>query len=216
MWEIKTPPPPIKIEERQPQARLFPSTPSKVTGPIPQLGHLLQAVWNEDIPRIRDLLGKGADPNGQTSCGTRPLLVAAKKGNPEIIKILIENGAKVDGRDRNGLTPMMSAASVRQTRSIEVLIDAGADLNAKDNKGFTAIMWATMKGFPEVVEVLFSSGADLNVKTTEGLTAKRLSQRIIADLKRPPGEGERPDKEVTSRLTRHEQVLKMLESAGGE
>ncbi len=216
MWEIKLPPLPIKIEERQSQARLVPSTPSKATGPIPQLGPLLEAVWNEDISRIRDLLGKGADPNAQTICGTRPLLVAAKKKNPEIIKILIENGGKVEGRDRNGLTPLMSAASVGQTRSIEVLIDAGADLNAKDNKGFTAIMWATMKAFPEVVEILFSSGADLNVKTTEGLTAKRLSQRIIADLKRPPGEGEKPDKEVASRLTRHERVFKMLESAGGE
>jgi len=216
MWEIKLPPPPMKTEERQPQARLVPSTPSKVTEPIPQLGPLLQAVWNEDIPRIRDLLGKGADPNAQTSCGTRPLLVAAKKKSPDIIKILIENGAKVEGRDRNGLTPLMSAASVGQTRSVEVLIDAGADLNAKDNKGFTAIMWATMKAFPEVVEILFSSGADLNVKTTEGLTAKRLSQRIIADLKRAPGEGEKPDKEVASRLTRHERVFQMLESAGRE
>jgi hypothetical protein len=216
MWEIRPPSPPVKIEERQPQTRLVPSTPSKVTGPIPQIGPLLQAVWNEDIPRIRDLLGKGADPNAQTVDGARPLLVAAKKGNPEIINMLIENGAKLEGRDRNGLTPLMSAASVGQTRSVEVLIDAGADLNAKDNKGFTAIMWATMKGFPEVVEILFSSGADLKAKTAEGLTAKRLSQRIIADLKRPPGEGEKPDKEVASRLIRHERVFRMLESAGGE
>ena len=77
-------------------------------------------------------------------------------------------------------------------------------------------MWATMKAFPEVVEILSSSGADLNVKTAEGLTAKRLSQKIIADLKRPLGAGEKPDKEVASRLTRHEQVLKLLDSAGGE
>lgn len=217
--EIKPPPPPPKIEERKPSARLIPSIPAKETAPIPQLGHLLQALWNEDIARIKDLLGKGADPNAQTSCGTRPLLIAAKKRNPEIIKILIENGAKVDGRDRNGLTPLMSAAAVGQAKNVEVLIHAGPDLNARDNKGFTALMWATMKGFPDVVEILLGHGADVKVKTTEGLTAQRLSQRIIADLKRSIGEAEKAnDKEDISRLrlARHEQVFRILERAVGE
>jgi hypothetical protein len=204
---------------RKPSARLIPSVPPKETGPVPRPGYLLQALWNEDVGRIKDLLEKGADPNAQTSCGTRPLLIAAKKGNTEIIRILIESGAQVDGRDKSGLTPLMSAASVGKAGNVETLIAAAADLNAKDNKGITALMWATAKGFAEVVEILLSNGADVKAKTTEGLTAQRMSQRIIADLKRSSGDAEDTDEKgdiPSNRLARHERVFRILERAGGE
>ena len=192
---------------RQPSARPIASIPPKDTGPAPRPGYLLQALWNEDIGRVKDLLGKGADPNAQTSCGTRPLLVAAKKENTEIVKILVENGAKVDDKDKNGLTPLMSAASVGKAKNVEVLIAAAADLNAKDNKGITALMWATVKGFADIVEILLRNGADVNAKTAEGLTAQRMSQRIIADLKRSLGDAENDDEKgdiPRTRLARHE------------
>jgi Ankyrin repeats (3 copies)/Ankyrin repeat len=204
---------------RKPSARLIPSIPPKDTGSVPRPGYLLQALWNEDVGRIKDLLEKGADPNAQTSCGTRPLLIAAKKGNTEIIRILIENGAQVDGRDKSGLTPLMSAASVGKAGNVETLIAAAADLNAKDNKGITALMWATVKGFADVVEILLSNGADVKAKTAEGLTAKRMSQRIIADLKRSSGDAEDIDEKgdiPSNRLARHERVFRILERAGGE
>jgi hypothetical protein len=204
---------------KKPSARLIPSIPPKETGPVPRPGYLLQALWNEDLGRIKDLLEKGADPNAQTSCGTRPLLIAAKKGNTEIIRILIESGAQVDGRDKSGLTPLMSAASVGKAGNVETLIAAAADLNAKDNKGITALMWATVKGFAEVVEILLSNGADVKAKTTDGLTAQRMSQRIIADLKRSSGDAEDTDEKgdiPSNRLSRHERVFRILERAGGE
>ena len=204
---------------RQTSARLIPSPPPKETGPVPRPAYLLQALWNEDIGRMKDLLEKGADPNAQTSDGTTPLLIAAKKGNTEIIKILVENGAKVDGRDKNGLTPLMSAASAGKARNVQVLIAAAADLNAKDNKGITALMWATLKGFADIVEILLSNGADVNAKTAEGLTAQRMSQRIIADLKRSVGEAETDDEKgdiPRIRLARHERVFRILERNGGQ
>jgi hypothetical protein len=217
--EMKPPSPPPKMEERKPSARLIPSVPPKETGPAPRPGYLLQALWDEDIGRMKDLLGKGADPNAQTSCGTRPLLIAAKKENTEMTKILVENGAKVDGKDNNGLTPLMSAASAGKAGNVEVLIAAAADLNAKDNKGNTVLMWATVKGFANIVEILLSNGADVNAKTAEGLTAQRMSQRIIAALKRSGDEAENDDKRgdiPRTRLARHERVFRILEKNGGE
>jgi ankyrin repeat protein len=204
---------------RQPSTRPIFSAPPKEAGPVPRPGYLFQALWDEDVDRIRDLLGKGADPNAQTGCGTRPLLIAAKKGNTEIIKMLVENGAKVDGRDKTGLTPLMSAASAGKARNVEVLIAAAADLNAKDNKGITALMWAAMKGFPEVVEILLRNGAGVNTKTTEGLTAQRISQKIITDLKRSLDKAQDEDEKEDiprNRLARQERVFRILERAGGE
>jgi hypothetical protein len=204
---------------RQPSVRLIRSIPPKQTGPAPRPVYLLQALWNEDIGRVRDLLENGADPNAQTSCGTRPLLIAAKKENTEIIRILIENGAKVDGKDKNGLTPLICAISAGKAGNVEVLIAAAADLNAKDNKGITPLMWATMKGYADIVEILLTSGADVNAKTPDGMTAQRMSQKSIADLKRSVGEagndngkGETP----RIRLTRHETVFRLLQRNGGQ
>ena len=125
----------------------------------------------------------------------------------------------VDGKDKNGLTPLMSAVAAGKAGNVEVLIAAAADLNAKDNKGITALMWATAKGFAEVVEILLSNGADVKAKTTEGLTAQRMSQRIIADLKRSSGDAEDTDEKgdiPSNRLARHERVFRILERAGGE
>jgi hypothetical protein len=203
----------------QPFARLIPSVPPKETGPAPRPGYLLQALWNEDIGRVKDLLEKGADPNAQTSCGTRPLLIAAKKENKEMIKILIENGATVDGKDKNGLTPLMSAVAAGKAGNVEVLIAAAADLNARDNKGITALMWATTKGFADIVEILLSKGADVNAKTPDGLTAQRMSQKIIADLKRSAGEAGNDDGKGDTpriRLARQERVFQILQKNGGQ
>ena len=204
---------------RQPFARLIPSVPPKETGPAPRPGYLLQALWNEDIGRVKDLLEKGADPNAQTSCGTRPLLIAAKKENKEMIKILIENGATVDGKDKNGLTPLMSAVAAGKAGNVEVLIAAAADLNARDNKGITVLMWATTKGFADIVEILLSKGADVNAKTPDGLTAQRMSQKIIADLKRSAGEAGNEDGKGDTpriRLARQERVFQILKKNGGQ
>ncbi len=211
----------LKSKDPQPSARQIPAEPQKESKGSPQLGEFLQALWNEDIARVKDLLEKGADPNAQTTYGTRPLLIAVKKRNQGLIKLLIEKGAQVDGRDRNGLTALMAAASAGRDQNVLFLIAAGADVNARDQKGLTPLIWATVQGYPHIVEILLNKAADVNTKIAEGLTAQRLSQRIIADLKRSLDNAEKANnKEDISRLrrnlARHEQVLRLLESTGGK
>ncbi len=186
----------------------------------PYLGKFLSALWQTDMAEVKDLLRKGSDPNAQTSCGTRPLLIAAKMKNSELVGLLIENGADVNGRDRRGLTALMSAASVGQTKNVEVLIEAGTNLNARDNDGFTALMWAAMKGLPEVVKILLAHGADVHAKTEEKLTAWHLSKRIIENIKNslaedPKASNRMASSEMRRNLTNYEKVLRLLERAGG-
>jgi len=221
--EKKPPAAALKSKDTYPSARLIPAEPPKESKAYPHLGVFLQALWNEDIARVKDLLEKGADPNAQTVYGTRPLLIAAKKRNQELIKLLIEKGAQVDGRDRSGLTALMAAASAGQDQNVLFLIAAGADVNARDHKGLTPLIWATVQGYPHIVEILLDKAADVNKKIAEGLTAQRLSQRIVADLKRTLGNAEKANnknKEDISKLqrnlARHEQVLRLLENAGGK
>lgn len=75
-----------------------PSTP--VTAGTP----LLYAVWEELADLVQELLRRAADPNQRGTVLERdnpsfPLLLAAEKGNIEIISCLVGAGARVNDQD---------------------------------------------------------------------------------------------------------------------
>lgn len=188
--------------------------------PAPSPGDFLTALWKPDLFKLREYLDRGADPNMQTTYGTRPLLIAAKKDNPELVGLLIQYGADIEGKDRNGMTALMAAIAAGQTENFYTLLEAGAEINARDQRGLTPLMWATIKGFPHMVEILLGRNAMVNLKTAEGYTALRLSRRIIADIQKSIAQAEKADDmkealKLKKDLFRHEKVYKMLEEAGG-
>jgi ankyrin repeat protein len=207
-------------EESRASASLKPE-PREEKQPPPGLGEFLQALWQEDLARVENMLKAGIDPNAQTTMGNRPLLIAAKKNNPKLLEILIGQGAKVDIRDRSGLTPLMAASSMGLDQNVEVLISAGAKVNARDEKGSTALIWAAISGQPKVVEILLAHGADRKIKNKDGHTALSLSKRINATHKRALAEAEEANREgelpeLRKSLARHEAVLLLLEKSEGE
>lgn len=217
--EEKKPPAVLALKPESLQLLRPPATPKPApkTKDSPPFGEFLQALWKEDIQAVKDFLDRGIDPNQATAYGNRPLLIAAKKRNPVLLKVLIEKGAEVNGKDRNGLTALIAAASMGHVSNVEILIQAGADVNIKDNKGLTPLMWATMQGHADVVEILLAHGAETKTRTTEGMTAERMSQIIIADLKRSLADAEKAGrKELVSKLkgsiARHERVQRLFEA----
>jgi hypothetical protein len=207
----------LKPEPIRPLARP-PSTESREEKPPPPpFGEFLQALWQEDLARVGNMLKAGIDPNTQTTMGNRPLLIAAKKKNPRLLEILLANGAKVDAPDRNGLTALMAAASMGLDQNVQVLISAGAKVNARDEKGSTPLIWAAISGHPQVVEILLAHGADGKVKNKDGLTALSLSKRINASRKRSLAEAQEGNRKedlavLQKGLARHEAVLLLLEN----
>jgi len=217
--ESRLPPSP-KPEPARPLPRPTAPGPREDKEPAPPLGEFLQALWQEDLPRIEMMLKAGIDPNAQTSTGNRALLIAAKKKNPRLLEILIAHGAKVDAPDRNGLTALMAAASMGLTPNVRVLIAAGAKVNIQDEKGSTALIWAAISGHPHVVEILLAHGADVKTKNKDGLTALSLSKRINGSRKRSLAEAQEGGRkedlgELRKGLARHEAVLGLLEKAEG-
>lgn len=63
--------------------------------------------------------------------GDRPLMIAAKKGNEELVQMLIKSGANVNLSDNEGWTPLIAAAHKGHKEVCKILLDAGA------NKGLT-------------------------------------------------------------------------------
>jgi Ankyrin repeats (3 copies)/Ankyrin repeat len=208
----------LKPEPIRPLARPPSAESREEKQPAPAFGEFLQALWQEDLARVENMLKAGIDPNAQTTMGNRPLLIAAKKKNPRLLEILIAQGANVDAADRNGLTPLMAAASMGLDQNVRVLISAGAKVNARDEKGSTALIWAAISGQPQVVEILMAHGADGKVKNKDGHTALSLSKRINASRKRSLAEAEEANRneelaELRKGLARHEAVLGLLEKA---
>jgi uncharacterized protein len=150
------------------------------------------------------LLEHGANPNAQLklrpqyrngvfdrggdqvlSTGATPLLLAAKVGDADSIKLLLKYHASVDLPNSMGVTPLMAAAgmghSFNPTRgrfktdddaaeAVKLLQEAGASINGHDKLGLTALHSAAEHGWNDTVKVLVADGADLQPKDSKGLT----------------------------------------------
>jgi ankyrin repeat protein len=150
------------------------------------------------------LLEHGANPNAQLklrpryrngvfdrggdqilSTGATPLLLAAKVGDLDSMKLLLKYHALIDLPNSQGVTPLMAAAgmghSFNPTRGrfktdeeaaedVKLLKEAGAKINGADEQGLTALHSAAAHGWNDAVKVLVADGADLQPKDSKGLT----------------------------------------------
>ncbi|MBS1789337.1 MAG: ankyrin repeat domain-containing protein [Acidobacteria bacterium] len=119
---------------------------------------LFSAVLTGDSVGITSLLGQGADVNA-TKAGVPLLVVAVRKGNLDIVKLLLSKGAKaetsaqfeteltqtektLDGKTQDRkvrysaeLTPLFIAAYMGQEEIARILLDNGAGVNTPSKVG---------------------------------------------------------------------------------
>ncbi len=62
----------------------------------------MHAAWFEHMDVMGILIDKGADVNARSKNGATALILAADKGNAEIVKFLIDRGADINAKDGNG------------------------------------------------------------------------------------------------------------------
>jgi len=130
---------------------------------------LEDAIDFTDLPKVKELLSKGANPNLRDKDGD-PVLVTIAVLNlhaedGEIMKLLLEAGADPNITDDDGQTALMSASNHGNTALVKTLLDAGAKPDLAEKNGFTALMWAADKGHDEVAKLLLAAGADPNLKS---------------------------------------------------
>ncbi len=113
---------------------------------------LLRAAKAADVPAMRLLLAKGADPKLATRAGITPLMAAAGLGSKE--------------EDTTGRFKTEAEA----IEAIQLCLDAGVDINAANGQGQTALHAAALKGYDKVVQFLADHGASLSVKDKQGKT----------------------------------------------
>lgn len=97
-----------------------------------------------------------------------PLMLAALRGQLELVKKLVERDADVN---KTGWTPLHYAATGGHVPVIEFLLEHSAYIDAESPNGTTPLMMAAMYGSPEAVKHLIQAGADLQLKNGANMTA---------------------------------------------
>jgi Zn-dependent protease with chaperone function len=104
---------------------------------------------------VRTLLDHGADPNNVTEYGMTPLMTAAEKGRPEIIKILHAAGAEINSLEEDySMTPLFYAAQGEDEETVRILLELGADPDIVDYSNMTPYMHALDVGNENIAELL--------------------------------------------------------------
>ena len=82
---------------------------------------LIQAVESIDIISLNVLLSEGAQVDTVDEDGNTPLMLAAKIGNPRMVKILLAHQPELDRTNNLGFTALMIAAEQGQIFIVEKL-----------------------------------------------------------------------------------------------
>jgi len=120
------------------------------------------------------LLAAKAHPNVANRFGDTPLMLAALKGDLEIVRILQAGGAAIN---RQGWTPLIYAATGGHDDVVTFLVQHGANLDAQSPNGTTALMMAIHEHHPDTARLLIASGADVALRNQDGATALQWAKR---------------------------------------
>ena len=124
------------------------------------------ALENKNAAIVRELLAHHVDVEELDDVNDRPLLVAARKGDAAVARLLLDAGAKPDARNDLKKTALMAAVS--STEVMQLLLDRGAQVNAVDQSGYTPLFYAADN--PAAVRFLLAHGAAVNIVSRMGET----------------------------------------------
>ena len=126
-------------------------------------GSLQVAGWLAGQPRVdRDAV----NPKDENA-----LMLAALRGQPDLLRLLVEQGA---GVNKTGWAPLHYAASHNGSAAaamVELLLEHHAYIDAESPNGSTPLMMAARYGDIRALGLLLSSGADPTLRNEQGLTA---------------------------------------------
>jgi ankyrin repeat protein len=156
------PPPPVPLPNGPswPIENAGNAVPPPVGRPRPQLHPelneaLLAAVKKGDAPAVKTVLDRGADPETRNKLGWPVVVLAASKGNVEILRSLYATGEFWDGVGcPNNWTPMMEAAANGHVDAVRFLLQSHTEIGGQNSLGETAYDLARLRGHPEIAALL--------------------------------------------------------------
>jgi ankyrin repeat protein len=145
------------------------------------------ACTNGNAAIVEQLLKAGEDANAVVSVmGDTALMLAARTGKPDAVKVLLDHGADVNKTNSQGQTALMWAAAEKNAAAIQVLIEHKADLDARTHAappprpldtifsapypvgGMTALLFSARQNDRKSAELLLAAGANINETAQDG------------------------------------------------
>ena len=150
---------------------------------------LLSAAESGDVGTVSKLLEAHANVNERTADGWSALIMAAKEGHANVVKLLLMNDAAINPpkteAEAAGLgikflppshTPLRGAAITGQLKMVKMLLKNEADPNQPSAKGLTPLMGAARSGHMAIVDLLCASGATPGAMNEFGETARAVAE----------------------------------------
>jgi ankyrin repeat protein len=111
---------------------------------VAEITPLMNAVMNNDTDAVKFFATKEQEIiDKQNIAGATALHLAARRDNPEIVRILLKNNAKINLKDAEGWTPIMRAASSCKIENAKILLNFGANIFFNNQNQESAILYAT-------------------------------------------------------------------------
>lgn len=143
----------------------------------PKGQHGLYLAIQEPSPKAAQVLldWPKTNVNVLNTSGESPLMLAAIRGQTEVVATLIKKGADVN---KTGWAPLHYAASKGHLAIMDMLLENHAYIDAESPNGTTPLMMAAQYGTTPAVKLLLDAGADPLLKNQLGLTAISFAQRV--------------------------------------
>jgi len=130
---------------------------------------LTTAMQEHSLRAAKLLLAQpGLQIDALNAAGESALMMAARKGEAEGLKLLLERGAKIN---RPGWSPLHYAAGGPDPEIVRTLLDRGAEIDAPAPNGTTPLMMAAQYGSEDSVKLLLQRGADPGKRNQKNLSA---------------------------------------------
>ncbi len=130
---------------------------------------LHQELNNDNIEKVKEIINQDISlletPNPR---GSTPLIVAASKGQTDLVKFLIEKGADINRANDFGNTSLHYAAWASDFEAFKCLFDKGANINVVNSQGQTPLQYSCMGGNFEIMKYCVSSGMDIKAECDDG------------------------------------------------
>ncbi len=121
-----------------------------------RIDDLFEAIDADDVERARQLIDAGVSVQSRSLFDPKPLNEAARRGHPDMVRLLLEAGADPAGGS------VLEAAHGGHFEVTKVLLEAGGSADSCDEDGTTALIYAALSGSSDLVRLLVEHGADVD------------------------------------------------------